>query len=49
MAANASGDLWVHYGVNYQPRWMLIRADRSIERGSGAPPRDIVQDALTPA
>ena len=47
--ANEDGDLWVQLGVSYQPRWILVRADGSIERGGGAPPRDIVQDALTPA
>ena len=49
MAANADGDLWVRYGVSSQPRWLLIRADRSVERGGGTPPADIIQDALTPA
>lgn len=47
--ANEDGDLWVQLGVSYQPRWILVRADGSIERGGGAPPPDIVQDALTPA
>ena len=48
-AANADGDLWDRLGNSYQPRWMLVRADGTIERGSGTPPPDIVQDALTPA
>ena len=47
--ANEDGDLWVQLGVSYQPRWILVRADGSIERGGGAPPPEIVQDALTPA
>ena len=46
--SNADGDLWAQLGVSYQPRWMLVRADGSIERGKGTPPPDIVQDALTP-
>lgn len=48
-AANADGELWAQLGVSYQPRWMLVRADGSIERGKGVPPPDIVQDALVPA
>lgn len=47
--ANEDGDLWGQLGVSYQPRWVLLRADGSIERGGGTPPPDIVQDALTPA
>ncbi len=47
--ANEDGDLWGKLGVSYQPRWVLVRADGSVERGGGAPPPDIVQDALTPA
>jgi hypothetical protein len=47
--ANEDGDLWDQLGNSYQPRWMLVRTDGSIERGGGAPPPDIVQDALTPA
>ncbi|WP_419839998.1 TlpA family protein disulfide reductase [Candidatus Poriferisodalis sp.] len=47
--ANEDGDLWGKLGVSYQPRWVLIRADGSVERGGGAPPPDIVQDALSPA
>jgi len=46
---NEDGELWGHFGVSSQPRWVLVRADGSIERGGGAPPPDIVQDALTPA
>ena len=48
-AANIDGELWGQLGVSSQPRWMLVRADGSVERGGGAPPPDIVQDALTPA
>ena len=40
--------LWTTYGVSYQPRWLLIRADESEERGGGAIPDSIVADALTP-
>ena len=42
--------LWTTYGVSYQPRWLLIRADEdeSEERGSGVIPDSIVTDALTP-
>ena len=47
--ANEDGDLWGKLGVSYQPRWVLVRADGSVERGGGAPPPDIVQDALSPA
>lgn len=47
--SNEGGDLWPKLGVSYQPRWVLVRADGSIERGGGTPPPDIVQDALTPA
>ena len=46
---NEDGDLWGKLGVSYQPRWVLVRADGSVERGGGAPPPDIVQDALSPA
>lgn len=46
---NEDGELWGQLGVSSQPRWMLVRADGSTERGGGAPPHDIVQDALTPA
>lgn len=48
-AANEDGELWPQLGVSYQPRWVLVRADGSIERGGGVPPPDIVHDALTPA
>ena len=47
--SNEDGDLWDQLGNSYQPRWMLVRVDGSIERGGGTPPPDIVQDALTPA
>ena len=47
--ANEDGELWGQFGVSYQPRWVLVRVDGSIERGGGTPPPDIVQDALTPA
>ena len=46
---NEDGELWGQLGVSSQPRWMLIRADGSTERGRGSPPADIVRDALTPA
>lgn len=42
------GDLWEMYGVSYQPRWLLIRADETEERGGGTIPDSIVTDALTP-
>ena len=35
-------------GVSYHPRWLLIRADGTEERGGGAIPDSIVTDALTP-
>ncbi|WP_419946603.1 hypothetical protein [Candidatus Poriferisodalis sp.] len=35
-------------GVSYHPRWLLIRADGTDERGGGAIPDSIVTDALTP-
>jgi len=35
-------------GISYHPRWVLIRADGTEERGSGAIPGSIVTDALTP-
>ena len=47
--ANEEGELWGQFGVSYQPRWVLVRVDGSMERGGGTPPPDIVQDALTPA
>ncbi|WP_419552491.1 hypothetical protein [Candidatus Poriferisodalis sp.] len=43
-----NGDLWRRFGVSYQPRWLLIRADGTEEPGGGVPPDSIVQDALTP-
>ncbi|WP_419841968.1 hypothetical protein [Candidatus Poriferisodalis sp.] len=48
-AANLGGDLWVQFGVTSQPRWILVRADGTIERGSGTIPDNIVADALSPA
>ena len=42
-----NGDLWTAFGVSYQPRWYLIRADGTSDRGGGIPPESIVQDALT--
>ncbi len=47
--SNEDGELWGRFGVSSQPRWVLVRADGSIERGGGAPPPDIVRDALVPA
>ncbi len=43
-----NGDLWTAFGVSYQPRWFLIRADGTTDRGGGIPPDNIIQDALTP-
>ncbi|WP_420446743.1 peroxiredoxin family protein [Candidatus Poriferisodalis sp.] len=43
-----NGDLAAQLGVSYHPRWLLIRADGTVERGGGVPPDNIVQDALTP-
>lgn len=47
--SNEDGELWGQFGVSSQPRWVLVRADGTIERGGGAPPPDIVSDALSPA
>ena len=44
-----TGDLWRQFGVSSQPRWVLVRADGSVERGGGGIPGDIVDDALSPA
>jgi len=46
---NEDGDLWGKFGVSSQPRWVLVRTDGTLERGGGAPPPDIVQDALSRA
>lgn len=35
-------------GISYHPRWLLIRADETEQRGSGAIPDSVVNDALTP-
>ena len=39
--------LWRTYGVSYQPRWLLIRADGTEQAGGGAIPDAVVTDALT--
>ena len=44
-----TGELWSQLGVTSQPRWVLVRADGSVERGGGGIPGDIVDDALSPA
>ncbi|WP_419922535.1 hypothetical protein [Candidatus Poriferisodalis sp.] len=41
-----NGQLSAGLGVSYHPRWMLIRADGTTDRGGGIPPDNIVQDAL---
>ena len=41
-------ELWQMYGVSYQPRWLLLRADGTEQAGGGAIPDAVVTDALTP-
>ena len=42
-----NGELWTRFGVSYQPRWLLIRADGTEQPGGGSIPEAIVTDALT--
>lgn len=45
-AATEDGELWVRFGVSYQPAWIILDADGEVALSRVRPSLDAVRDAL---
>lgn len=45
-AVSEDGTLWARFGVPYQPAWVFVNDDGTVEVVQGAPPEEQVQSYL---